>query len=346
MKLRYTTNYKYLGILFNEHLHDKPCVDALTGAATRSFGRVVNLFKQLKNTGINSYQLLYESYVPYTLNFGAAVWSFSEQSAPQVLSNRNKQFYLGVHAFTPVAAMGLEFDWLDTKFLRWIEMARLANRIKSTNDEQWPKTILKWDLSLKSNGWADQIKHVLQYANVENDLGDEQLTDLDALKSRLLVLNRQKWLLDAADKAKLRMFIEIYESGHPRAIVESLLPRGQRSLVSKLKTGIFPLHLETGQWKDTPLENRTCSACDKRLLENEYHFLIHCTGYDDMREEFVKELVSKGVRVSSASNEAFVKGILQKDALRTTGNFFEIMYNERRALMQKVQKKDQDEAVD
>ena len=68
--LKYTSNYKYLGILFNEHPRDKPCIDALTGAATRSFGRIVNLFKSLKNMGINSYQSLYESYVLSIMNFG------------------------------------------------------------------------------------------------------------------------------------------------------------------------------------------------------------------------------------------------------------------------------------
>ena len=88
--LKYTSTYKYLGILFNEHLHDKLCVDALTGAATRSFRRIVNLFKALKNMGIKSYQSLYESYVLSILNFSSAVWGFSEQSAPQVLSNRIK----------------------------------------------------------------------------------------------------------------------------------------------------------------------------------------------------------------------------------------------------------------
>ena len=264
--LQYTENYKYLGILFNEHLQDKPCIEALTGAATRSFGCVVNLFKQLKNMGINSHTTLYDSYVLAILNYGTAVWGFGEYTGPQVLSNRIKRFFLGINSFTPVASVSLEFDWLDVKYIRWVEMVRLVNRIKKMPESRWPRKILRWDVSLKAGGWSDQVQHVLQYANFNTDLLSEEIIDLDALRSRLLVLNRQKWLLEASDKTKLRTFLQIYDSEAPRSIVESLLTRSQRSIVSKLKNGVLPLHIETGRWKDKPLEHRTCPACDSKCL--------------------------------------------------------------------------------
>ena len=112
-KLQYTSTYKYLGFILHEHLQDKPTVDALTGAATRSFGRVVNIFKSLKNMCINSYETLYQSYILPILGYGAEVWGYGEQSGSQVLSNRVKRFYLGVNSFTPVSATSLEFDWPD-----------------------------------------------------------------------------------------------------------------------------------------------------------------------------------------------------------------------------------------
>ncbi len=94
------------------------------------------MFKQLKNMDINSYTTLYESYVLSILNYGAAVCGFNEQSGPQVLSIHIKRYFLGVNSFTPVASTSLEFDWLDIKFLRRLEMARLANRIKKMPDSR------------------------------------------------------------------------------------------------------------------------------------------------------------------------------------------------------------------
>ncbi len=192
---------------------------------------------------------------------------------------------------------------------------------------------------MKSNVWADQLMMVLQHAHIDFDINDNSLIDLEALRQQYLILNRQKWLLEASDKTKLRTFLEVYDAENPRAIIESLLPRNHRSLISKIKTGVLPLHIETGRWKDKPIENRLCMACNSGNLENEYHFLGHCEAYEEVREEFVTELVNRGVEVSAKSDQDFVKSILQKGALKTTGKYVEIMYGMRKDLMQKKGKK-------
>ena len=47
-------------------------------------------------------------------------------------------------------------------------------------------------------------------------------------------------------------------------------------------------------------------------------------------------MVSKGVHVSAQTNHEFVKSILHKDALRTTGKYIELMYERCKELMKKV----------
>ena len=115
-----------------------------------------------------------------------------------------------------------------------------------------------------------------------------------------------KWLLEAADKIKLRTFVAIYESDALRTIIEANLPRGQWSLVSKLKLGVLLLALEVGRWKDTPLEKRLCVACDAGLLENEYHFLLFCECYKDTRTEWFHELEEVDGLVVGGSQEQIV----------------------------------------
>ena len=174
------------------------------------------------------------------------------------------------------------------------------------------------------------MQHILQYANLDSDLLSDDLCDLDVLRSRLLVLNRQKWLLDTSNKTKLRTFLQIYNEEDPRSIVESLLTRSQRSIVSKLKNGVLPLHIEMGRWKDKPLEHRTCPDCDSKCLKDEFHFLLKCEAYDDTREEFFQVLVDKDIEVDTKTEAGFVKSILGKEALRTSGKYLERMYKERR----------------
>ena len=76
-------------------------------------------------------------------------------------------------------------------------MARFLNRLKEMPEHRLPKLVHNWDVSLRTEGWADQVRHVLAYANMNVDLQSEEKVDLDALASRLLRLNRINWLLVA-----------------------------------------------------------------------------------------------------------------------------------------------------
>ena len=253
-KLKYTHTYIYLGYLLQEHLSEKLICDALTAAARRSFGRVVILFKKLKNMGIKTYESLYESYVLSIADYTAAVWGFHDHPPTQILQNRIERFYLGIHTFAPVASTNKEFNWLDMRSLRWVELVRYLNRLKSMKQNRWPKKVFQWDKSFKTEGWSNQVREIVAYANMSDDFDSLDLVDLDALKTRLLKARKDGWLLEAYSKLKLRTFIQLYDDESPRNIVEANLPRNHRSLLSKLKMGVLPLGIETGRWKDTPLE--------------------------------------------------------------------------------------------
>ena len=164
------------------------------------------------------------------------------------------------------------------------------NHLKGMNEHRWPKKVLTWDLSLKAEGWADQVTRILTYANIDNDLEDDVIVDLDVLRARLLRSNKTSWLLEAHSQTKLRTFVQIYNELEPKAIIQANLPCNHRSLLSKLKLGVLPLAIETGRWKDTPLELRTWKVCDKGFLEDEFHFLLHCDAYVQTQTEFFAEL--------------------------------------------------------
>ncbi len=86
-ELMYVDRYKYLGVIFDECLSPKPVSEALTSSASQSFGRIVTMFRKLKNMGIRTYETLCTSYVSPILNYGAGVWGFQELSDPHVLQN-------------------------------------------------------------------------------------------------------------------------------------------------------------------------------------------------------------------------------------------------------------------
>ena len=140
-------------------------------------------------------------------------------------------------------------------------------------------------------------------------------------------------MTEATTKTKLRTFLELYDSSNPRAIIQSNLDRSQRSILTKLKLGILPLKIESGRWKDTPLEYRKCQICKDHTLENEYHFILNCDALSDICTEYFVELHDKiGIRPGVDEGD-LVQQVLVKDALKISGRFLERMYLKRRELL-------------
>ena len=331
--LQYTNTYKYLGILFHEHLSTKPVAEILSASASRSFGRIVSMFRKLKNMGVRTYETLCSSFVTPILNYGAGIWGFHELSDPHVLQNRMIRYYLGVHKFAPVPAMQLEMDWLDVRYQRWIEMVRLRNRFVNMEEHRLPLMIHNWDVSLDRNTWANQVTHILQYANMYEGTTHLSHIDLDVLTARLKRLNREKWMKSACAMPKLRTFVDIYDECDHRGLVYANLTRRQRSMVTKLKIGILPLAIETGRFLDVPLEYRTCQICEDNLLEDEYHFLLYCEGLKDTRSEFFTGYNWLEDLEDPTDKIALIKLWVNSHNLRKSAKFIEEMMEERKSLM-------------
>ncbi len=148
-----------------------------------------------------------------------------------------------------------------------------------------------------------------------------------------MTLNEQRWLLEAYSKSKLRAYIQLYDRETARDIVSANSSRPIRSIVTKLKIGVLPLHLETGRWKDTPLEYRSCRTCDDNLLESELHFLMQCDALIDERSDMYRELYSRTDFEIRGDEITQMKDLLAKPVLKITGKHLLTMFERRREIL-------------
>ena len=105
-------------------------------------------------------------------------------------------------------------------------MVRLRNRLASMEADRLPRIIYERDMALGTDAWAKSVLHILQYADMIADEDETHVlkhVDLDAMSSRLMKINREKWWLGAMDMPKLRTFKEIYDEHDHRGIVYSNL---------------------------------------------------------------------------------------------------------------------------
>ncbi len=185
-RLEYVSTYKYLGYHMHEHLSHHATVKILTSSAKRAFGLVVNKFKKLGDMGHKTFETLFNTNIIPIANYGASLWGFKDYPEARQLQLRAGRFYIGTHRFTPLAAVNTELDWLEIKYVRWIDMVRLKNRILSMPDHKWPKQVWLWDIATNTKAWYNDISYIIECAGLDPKIESTIDTDLELLYSKFL----------------------------------------------------------------------------------------------------------------------------------------------------------------
>ena len=329
--LDYTDSYKYLGYTIHEHLIETQNMEKLTKAASRSFGRVHSIFKNVGNLGIKTYETLFDSYVDPIMNYASGVWGYGDFASPQVLQNRIMRFYLGIHKFAPLASTKIEMDWIDSRQRRWLSMLRLFNRINSMDSSRIPRIVFDWDSRLGLNTWCSEIKQISNNLKLNWISNNEESYDLTQSYNSCLEYNRRSWSNESFLKPKLRTFVQIHDFDSKQILVNSSISRYQRSLLSQLKFGILPLKIETDRYQGIPPENRICKICDTNTPEDELHFLFSCPALEHIRHS------NTDLHSGPSNNDNLhkLKEMFIKENLTSSALFVERLYRERQKLIYK-----------
>ena len=94
---------------------------------------------------------------------------------------------------------------------------------------------------------------------------------------RYQTLSCHEWSAPLALKPKLRTYRLIKESVCCEPYVTFNLDRVDRSFIAQFRLGILPIAVETGRFRNIPLEDRKCVVCDSGQVEDELHFVNSCT---------------------------------------------------------------------
>ena len=71
------------------------------------------------------------------------------------------------------------------------------------------------------------------------------------------------------------------------------ISKHQRSIYAQFRAGILPLQVEVGRYRNIPLEERLCTLCDEHDVEDEFHLLLKCSRYRNLRDTLFNQAISK-----------------------------------------------------
>ena len=63
--------------------------------------------------------------------------------------------------------------------------------------------------------------------------------------------------------------------------------------ITKIRTCAHKLNLEFGRHRNVERSERKCRLCNLNEIEDEYHFILQCPLYNDIRMKFIKTYYHK-----------------------------------------------------
>ena len=143
------------------------------------------------------------------------------------------------------------------------------------------------------SNWASSIRTCLQSLGFgyvwENPGAINANHFMNRFVNRLKDIFLQKWHQSINANVKLEFYV-MYKSHFEYELYLDVLDiRKFRFAYVNFKTSCHDLEIERGRYRNIPRHERLCKLCDKDVVEDEYHFLLCCEFYKDLRCVYIPE---------------------------------------------------------
>ncbi len=149
------------------------------------------------------------------------------------------------------------------------------------------------------NNWVTKVKSLLDnmgFSYIWNDPQSVCESNLCAIfKQAELDCFIQKWQADVQRNGALTLYKYVKPCVQYSCYLDKVRNRWLRSSISKLVLSSHPLRIETGRYgaNRTVRHERLCQLCNIDDLEDEYHFVIRCPVFDNIRQKYIKRYLSE-----------------------------------------------------
>ena len=190
-------------------------------------------------------------------------------------------------------------------------MIRLWNRLVSLPTDRLTRKVFMWDKN-NNHPWSREVSEILNNSDFYL-FGNNLQCNLKYIKEKMFIVHKEKWRNDLLSKPKLRNYILFKSDYVTEPYVTLKLSRRQRSLCAQLRAGTLPLAIEVGRFKGIPEERRLCEFCDLHVVEDEFHFILYCPLFDELRNCLFKSAELKNADIFWKSEGDIVNWLFGND---------------------------------
>lgn len=284
--------FKYLGVVFTHTGSFRKHLALLVEQARKAMFYVLNRVQEY-SLDIDVALQLFDAMVSPILTFGGEVWGFEKLDIIERLHLQFCKYILRLKRSTPNAFVYGELGRYPIKMNIQVKMIKFWGKLivneRSIAGSLY-RVLYNRENEKKISKWFSCVKNILEKCGLayiwisQNFRTTKHLGEM--VKRRLHDQYIQEWRTTLNDMSKAVIYREVKLSwGFEKYL--SHLNHEERIILCKFRCGNHPLPIEKGRFSNIPRNERLCTKCNMGMLGDEFHFVLCCPFFKDMRKTFI-----------------------------------------------------------
>ena len=260
---------------------------------------IYSLYKKFSDTYFNHVKKLslFDTYVECVLNYAGEVWGLYKSVAIERVHLAYLKRCLYVKKSTPNMMIYSELGRMPLIFKRkmklikyWLKLVNTENCIlKELYKDNFERILYNRQNSVKS--WLYGVRNLLCSIGLGEVWFCHNITNiplfLSVFENRLKdeFIQERNGFFESSSKCSL--YRHIVDDFHIQSYLSKSLNIKNIRLITKYRLSSHRLFIETGRYTNIPRENRICALCNYDI-EDEFHFILKCPFYNELRKHYIK----------------------------------------------------------
>ena len=198
-----------------------------------------------------------------------------------------QKFLLGVHAKSSNDGIRGELGTFPISINAQIQLIKYWHRLANLPEDSLLREA--YDVVLSGEyDWTNHVTDILNYNGFGYVWTNPRLyhvnTLIDQLRLRLQDIYIQEWHSSIQSNSKLSIYSTLKERYRQKKYLSNVHNFELRRAITKIRICSHKLNIEAGRYSKIPRDLRFCPFCPNEI-EDERHFVMDCSRYDDKRTE-------------------------------------------------------------
>ena len=299
-KLEWVNNFKYLGVTFNKSNSFTDGIEELCQHAQRA-QTVLDLHFLKHKTVPVSYEIeVFNTLVKPILLYGSEVYGINCVKSLETFYLKFLKRALCVKRSTNTCMVLAETRQYPLAVDIQLNMVKLWIKILTCDKDQliW----IAYDSMLKSKVhlsnskcWTRKIQELLFRVGFgyiwENQMVPDVKKFLNMLKQRLQDIHIQECYSSIENNSRCMLYKHLKPVYSMENYLKCNYHRDFRQYLTKLRLSSHKFLVERGRWVKPKINyhERLCTLCDENDIEDEYHILMKCKYFVNLREKYISK---------------------------------------------------------